>query len=51
VKYKEYVLDKLENATRGLSGDDANKALNQALSDLKTELKNNPRMPYKDGIN
>lgn len=50
VKYKEYVLDKLENATRGLSGDDANKALNHVLNDLKTELTNNPRMPYKDGI-
>ncbi len=50
VKYKEYVLDKLDNATRGLSGDDANKALKQVLIDLKTELINNPRIPYKGGI-
>lgn len=48
--YKQYVLNYLTNATEGLSGSQAYTALEQALNKLKTQLLNNPRMPYKGGM-
>lgn len=48
--YKQYVLDYITDATQGLAGPTAKAALNKALSDLKQQLLDNPRMPYKGGI-
>ena len=48
--YKQYVLDYITNATKGLSGDECKEALTKALSELQEQLLNNPRMPYKGGL-
>lgn len=48
--YKQYVLDYLESATKGLNGDKAKEALTEALEELKKQLIENPKMPYKGGL-
>jgi hypothetical protein len=48
--YKQYVLRYLTNAIKGLKGDAAKEALTEALNELKEQLIENPRMPYKGGL-
>jgi hypothetical protein len=51
VAYKQYVLDYIEYATKGLSGSAAKEALTSALGQLKDQLIANPLMPYRGGMN
>jgi hypothetical protein len=46
-KYKEFVLNYLEKATKGLEGTKAKEALTNALGELKEILKSNPKLPYE----
>ncbi|NLW27979.1 MAG: hypothetical protein GXY93_11355 [Hungateiclostridium saccincola] len=48
--YKQYVLDYLTGATEGLTGEEAKTALTRTLNELKNQLLQNPRMPYKGGL-
>lgn len=48
--YKQYVLDTLLAATEGLSGSAYKEALLYALEDLRQQLLENPRLPYKGGL-
>ena len=48
--YKQYVLEYLTAATEGLTGKEYKEALVKALDDLKAQLKENPKMPYKGGL-
>lgn len=48
--YKQYVLDYIETATKGLKGYKAKVALTAALENLKKQLIENPKMPYKGGL-
>lgn len=48
--YKQYILNYIINATKGLKGDAAKEALTKALTDLKDQLIKNPKMPYKGGL-
>lgn len=50
-KYKQYVLDYIKDAVGDLGGEEATKALKDALGDLAQQLIENPRMPYKGGLN
>jgi RHS repeat-associated protein len=43
-RYHDYVLDKLDSATRGLSGSEAGQALRMALNELRNELIRNPQI-------
>jgi hypothetical protein len=47
--YRQYVLDTLNEAVTGKTGDTYKNALKNALQGLKNELLDNPRLPYKDG--
>jgi hypothetical protein len=42
--YHKYVLKKLNDATKGLSGEKYKQAVEQALLELRKELKKNPRI-------
>lgn len=50
--YKQYVLDALRKSTKGLSEDVATykDALTKTLGELKNQLLENPRMPFKGGL-
>lgn len=48
--YKQYVLRYITEATEGLTGPAAKEALTNALNNIKQQLLDNPKMPYKGGL-
>lgn len=50
IKYKQYVLQYITDATDGLTGEKAKQALTNALTELRSALTKNPNMPYKGGM-
>ena len=48
--YHKWVLDKLTKATNGLVGEEAAKALTNALREIRSEIQRNPRILKGDGI-